>query len=457
MRLPIHVALDATAATLFGADEAPATVRIVTDTRLLEPGDTFVALRGERYNGHDYTREAIARGAAMVVIDEPHARIEGAPAMLVERTHLAYMALARAARGFFEGQVIAITGSAGKTTTKVLLVQLLRARYGDRVLAAPANENNELGVSKLLLRATNDEHDVLVVEMGARHYGDIEQLVDIARPQFGILTNVGDAHLEIMGSRERLEETKWALFGEGARAMLNLDDAVSRARAGSLERPPHWFAARDAGAGLAIDGRVTALLGSAQLIDDEGSGVRSYEVDVRLPGTHNRANLAAALAGAFELGVSAEAAIPLLPGLRLPEGRFERLRAGGLQLVFDAYNANAAGTAAALEAFAQEPGARHIAVLASMAELGDESEPLHERTGAYAATKVDMLLVGGEYAGALARGARGAGLSSERIVLFATNGEAASWLRAHARAEDVVLLKGSRKYKLEEIVEELRR
>ena len=161
------------------------------------------------------------RGAAMVVIDEPQARVEGTPAMLVERTNDAYMALAGAARSLFTGRVIAITGSAGKTTTKVLLKQLLATRYGDRVLAAPANENNEVGVSRLLLNLSNERHDVAVVEMGARHAGDIAQLVAIARPEIGVLTNVGEAHLEIMGSRRELEDTKWAIFGLGARAVIN--------------------------------------------------------------------------------------------------------------------------------------------------------------------------------------------------------------------------------------------
>ncbi len=151
----------------------------------------------------------------------------------------------RALRVDYTGKVAAITGSAGKTTTKEFLAQLLAARYNKRVLSAPENENNELGVSKLLLRCSNDAHDVLVIEMGARHYGDVAALVEIARPQIGILTNVGDAHLEIMGSRERLEETKWALFSRGARAVLNAADAVCRLRAGTLAEAPAWFAAEN--------------------------------------------------------------------------------------------------------------------------------------------------------------------------------------------------------------------
>jgi UDP-N-acetylmuramoyl-tripeptide--D-alanyl-D-alanine ligase len=457
MMLPLHVAVEATGAVLEGAEFAPAQLRISTDTRTLEPGDTFLALRGEHFNGNDYASEAVRRGAALLILDEPQARVAGTASMLVENTNRAYMALAAAARDRFAGRVIGITGSAGKTTTKVLLVQLLATRYGQRVVAAPANENNEIGVSRLLLGLSNERHDAVVVEMGARRAGDIAALVKIARPQTGVLTNVGEAHLEIMGSRQALEDTKWALFGLGARAVLNAEDAVSRRRAASLPEPPHWFAALADGANVERDGRVTALLGSSRLVDRAAGATREYSVDVRLPGAHNRANLAGAFAAALDAGAPIEPLLAALPELQLPAGRFESLRiAGRPRVIFDAYNANASGAIAALDAFAQEAGERRIAVLGSMAELGEEAAELHERVGAHAATKVDALLVGGDYAASFARGAERAGLSSQRIVRFATNSEAAAWLRANARPEDVVLLKGSRKYKLEEIVEELK-
>ncbi|MHB8145789.1 MAG: UDP-N-acetylmuramoyl-tripeptide--D-alanyl-D-alanine ligase [Vulcanimicrobiaceae bacterium] len=458
MSLPLDAALAATHATLMEGERAPQRLRIATDTRTLEPGDTFVALRGERFDGHAYLAQAVARGAVAVIVDDPQARVPGIATLVVANTLTAYMALAGAARAAFHGRVLAITGSAGKTTTKVLAAQLLAARYGDRVLASPANENNEIGVSRLLLAASDAQHDVLVVEMGARNYGDIAPLVAIARPDTGILTNIGEAHLEIMGSRERLAETKWALFGQGARAVLNANDATVRERAASLARSPHWFAAFDPDAHVDVPGRSTVLVGSDLLRERDGTQRREYVVDVRLPGRHNRENLAAAIAAARELDVDTDAMLPLLPGLQLPPGRFESiLLRNGVRVIFDAYNANASGMMAALDAFAQEPGATHIAVLASMAELGAEAPALHERIGAHAAaTKVDWLLAGGEYAQELARGARDAGLPWERIATFATNDDAVRWLRERSRTGDVVLLKGSRKYKLEEVLLGLR-
>ena len=457
MSLPLHVAIEATGATTIDIERAPHDVRVVTDTRVIRAGDAFLALRGERFNGHDYVANAAGRGAALAIIDDASAHVPGMATLVVRDTLAAYMALAAAARDRFEGRVLAITGSTGKTTTKDFVAQMLATHYGERMLASPANENNEIGVSKLLLAASSDDHDVLVVEMGARHPDDIAKLVAIARPDVGILTNVGDAHIEIMGSRERLEAAKWALFGTGARAVLNAGDSASLARAPSLREAPHWFIVTDVDGNIPFNGRVTALVGANQLLDIESGAQRSVNVDVRVPGKHNHANLAAAAAAALELGVDLEEIAAVIPHLALPSGRYERIElVNGVTLIYDAYNANAAGMFAALDAFAQERAQRRIALLASMAELGEQAARSHARVGAHAAaTNVDILLVGGEFAGELALGASRAGLSSERIVPFVTNDQAVEWIRGHARAGDAVLLKGSRKYHLEEIVEEL--
>lgn len=451
MTLAREAAVRATGGELRAAERFPADLRVVTDTRTLRPGDTFLALRGDRFNGHAYVRDALARGAAAVVVDEPDAAPAGVPALLVRDTKRAYMDLAGAAREAFAGRVIAVTGSAGKTTTKELLAQLLRAHFGaDRVLASPANENNEIGVSHLLLRA-GGEHAVVVVEMGARHFGEIAELVAVARPHVGILTNVGEAHLEVFGSRERLAQTKWGLFSGMALAVLNANDHVSRTRAPSLHAPPRWFGTGEPTlpGTYVVDEHTVAL-------SDEPQPLRGA-IDVRLPGAHNRANLAAALAGARALGIALQTLLPVLPTLALPPGRYERIHiAGRPPLIFDAYNANASGMIAALDAFARERGSRRIAVLGSMAELGEQAPGMHEQVGAHAARCADVLLVGGAHADSLSAGALAAGLSSERIVRFTTNAQAASWLRANAHEDDVVLLKGSRMYRLEEIVEDLR-
>jgi UDP-N-acetylmuramoyl-tripeptide--D-alanyl-D-alanine ligase len=452
MTLKLEEAVRATDAQVRNAEGFPAHLRIVTDTRTLQQGDVFLALRGERFDGHAYVRDALAAGASAAVVDEPAVLPPQAPALVVDDTKRAYMRLAGVAREAFSGQVAGITGSAGKTTTKHLLAQLLAFEYGvEHVLAAPANENNEIGVSKLLL-AAKPEHRVLVVEMGARHEGEIAELAEIARPGIGVLTNIGEAHLEIFGSRERLARTKWGLFAFGARAVLNARDTESTLRAPALPEEPLWF-------GHGLPARPGVWIESTKmLVDSRGPEQLSFPIDVRLPGAHNCANLAGAVAAALLLGVSHESIVSAIPALTLPPGRYERIEAaGGAQLIYDAYNANATGMIAALDAFACEQAEHRIAVLASMAELGPDAPAMHERVGAHAARAgVDMILVGGDYAACMMTGAVAAGFPRDRVVEFADNADAAQWLRTHAGARDAVLLKGSRKYKMEEIVSALR-
>ena len=456
MNIEFAAAVASTKATVLEAWNAPATVNAVTDTRTLRAGDTFVALRGERYDGHAFAVDAAQRGASALVVDDPSAAVPGVATLVVGNTLRAYMDLAALARDRFDGIVVGITGSAGKTTTRCFLEHLTHAQYGDRVLAPPANENNEIGVSRVLLAADDARHDVIILELGARHFGDVATLVEIARPQIAVLTNIGEAHLEIMGSRKRLAETKWGLFSCGARAVLNADDAVSRDRASSLDRPAHWFAEANEGVQWSHYARITAVSGNT-LIDRDGAHTSQRDVAIRFPGRHNRSNLAAAAAAALELGIPLGVIAPAVSTLQLPAGRYSQLtlRDGGPKIIYDAYNANASGMIAALDAFAQESAARRIAVLASMAELGAESQALHERVGAHAARVVDVLVVEGDFALELARGARDAGLQPSQIVEVRDNGEAAQWLREHATAGDAVLLKGSRKYRLEEIIEAL--
>lgn len=458
MMLTFEEAARATGAEVVAGERAPGGVTVSTDTRTLQHGQTYLALRGERFDGHRYLEQAVEKGAAAIVVDSRPERALAVATLIVKDTKAAYMALAAAARDKFGGRVIAITGSTGKTTTKVLLAQLLATHFGAHVAASPANENNEIGVSKLLLGA-DPQTKALVVEMGARHYGDIEVLVNVARPDTGILTNVGEAHLEIMGSRERLAATKWALFSQGASAVLNARDTVSKTRAPGLGTAPRWFGTGDARVPFTQDGaRAVFLPDRTTMILIEDGRERRITIDARIPGDYNLENLAAALAGAIELGCDPGALADVIPALRLPEGRYESVTLpNNVRVVFDAYNASASGTIATLDAFKHEPGARRIAVLSSMAELGSEAPQMHETVGAHAAAcELEALLVGGEFARELAEGARRGGMDPQRIVPFEENAQAVEWLKHNARANDVVLLKGSRKYKLEEVLEGMR-
>ena len=438
------------------AGKAPQTpLRVVTDTRALEPGDAFLALRGEHFDGADFTGDAFAKGAALAIVDRAGALPNGSPGLVVDDTLHAYMQLASAARTRSRSIFVGVTGSTGKTTTKTLLAQLL-SLGGRRLAATPQNENNEIGVSKLLVSLEGNE-EVVVVEMGARHAGEIAELAAIARPQIGILTNVGEAHLEIFGTREAIAETKWGLFAHGASAILNVADEASRKRADTLAAPVSWFgsgaAARDARAVPA-----TLIPDANTLVLADGSERESRPIRASLPGEHNLANLAAAVAAARAIGMPLDALVAAIPLLVLPPGRYERVAlAGGMHVVYDAYNASLSGTLATLQAFSQESAPRRIAVLGGMAELGEESPQMHAQAGAAVRRYgIDLLLAGGAYADAVVDGAREAGMPENAMLAYRDNATAANWLRENVRDGDAILLKGSRMYKMEEILSALR-
>ncbi len=456
MKLDAQAAVDATGAVVHHASALPASFGVSTDTRSLAPGDAFLALRGSRFDGHDFATEAIGCGAHVVIVEDARPLPPDVAALVVEDTKAAYLALGALARRASRAHVIAITGSTGKTTTRALLAQILEAVAPGRVAATAANENNEIGVAKSLLAIDRDAR-YAVLEFGARHYGEIEPLARAAAPDVALLTNVGDAHLEIMGSQERLAQTKWGIFSTGASAVLNVADATSRAWARKLAAPPTWFALDAETDGVALGGNVVALCGRERLIVFDAGGARGYDCALAVAGDHNRRNAVAAVAAALALRVPASAIAPALRTLTLPAGRYERLALNDCEAIYDAYNASMSGTLATLQSFAAEPATRRIAVLASMAELGADAADMHAAVGASAArAHLDTLLVGGDFAEHLARGARAAGYDPARIVPFADNAAAVDWLRRNVRPGDLLLFKGSRRYRLEDVVAGLR-
>jgi UDP-N-acetylmuramoyl-tripeptide--D-alanyl-D-alanine ligase len=449
MRLPTNEALAALGGEVRNRERLPATIAVSTDTRAIRPSETFLALRGEHFDGHRFVAEAAERGASVAIVDDAAALPEGVAGIVVADTLQAYLALAALAREHLRGTVVAISGSTGKTTTKAFLLAACAAA-GVGAVATPENENNEIGVAKFLLGLDDGDERVAIVEMGARKFGDLVPLVAAARPGIAVLTNVGDAHLEIVGTRERLAETKWGLFGGGAQAVLNLADAVSCERAATLAQPARWFGI-DAERPIGAAGAVIVRHDDVLAIENDILRVLPLHVDV--PGDHNRRNLAAALAAAWAAGIDPSRVTAAAPHFALPAGRYERVRTpGGPDVIYDAYNASLGGALATLAAFARERAVRRIVVFGSMAELGDEAPAMHERAGAAAARAADVVLAGGAFASSLAAGALAAGLAADALVTYDTNDEAIAWLRAHAGPGDLVLLKGSRMYRMEQIV-----
>ncbi|CAA9262713.1 MAG: UDP-N-acetylmuramoyl-tripeptide--D-alanyl-D-alanine ligase [uncultured Corynebacteriales bacterium] len=415
------------------------------DSRRIGPGGLFVALAGERVDGHDHAAAAVAAGAAGVLAARP----VGVPAVLVPDVRDALGALAAAVLARLPGlAVVGVTGSSGKTSTKDLLAQLL-AELGPTV-APPGSFNNEIGHPYTVLRSTAATR-YLVLEKSMRGIGHIAALTRIARPRIGVVLNVGSAHVGELGSRENIARAKGelveALPADGL-AVLNADDPYVRAMAART-------AARVVTVGLAPDADVRAT--GVRL---DGHGVPSYrlvtaaaEVPVTLAvhGAHQVGNSLAAAAVALELGMSPEHAAAALGRARpLSRWRMEVTeRADGVLLVNDAYNANPESMAAALRALTtMARGRRSWAVLGAMAELGGTAAEEHARVGALAAElAVDRVLVVGPDARPTHEAA-----GPDRSAHVPDVEAAVALLRAELRPQDVVLVKASRSAGLERVV-----
>ncbi len=440
-------------------DEATLTSRRVravsTDTRTVQPGDLFVALRGPNADGHRFIPDAVARQAAGVIAARlPGGPIDPAtPVLLVEDTLRALGAVAARYREDLPAEVVGITGSVGKTTVAALAAAVLERHF--RVVRSEESWNAEIGVPLTLLRAT-PETQVVVMEMAMRGLGQIRELVEMARPRIGVVTNIGEAHMGLLGSMERIAEAKGELVAglppDGV-AVLNADDPWS-GRLASLAR------CRVVRFGVSPDADVRAdwITGGGRSSDfrlaTDGEATR---IHLPLAGQHNVANALAAAAAGVVLGVpldgvraALEQAAPLSKRLQVEE-------VGDLVILNDTYNASPRSVRAALDVLdAIAGGRRRVAVLGDMKELGAESVRLHREIGREAAGRgVALIVAVGPESTALAQGAREI-VPADRIVHFPDREAAIARLHMVIRPGDVVLVKGSRAMGLEAMVEALR-
>jgi len=425
------------------------------DSRTIRPGGLFVAFRGERVDGHDFARSAVADGGAVAVLGSRP--VDGVPMVLVEDARAALGRLARVVLDRLPAlTVVGVTGSSGKTTTKDLVAQLT-ARLGPTI--APAGSlNNELGHPYTALRADVDTR-YLVLEKGARGIGHVRYLCEIAPPRIAIVTNVGVSHLGEFGSVEAIAEAKGelveALPADGL-AVLNADDPRVRAMAART-------GARVVLVGEAADAQLRAEEVS---LDDRGRPSFTLvtpdgrvPVRLRISGRHQVGNALAAAAVAYHLGMPSGELAEALGGLTLPSTRrmdvFDRV--DGVTVIDDSYNANPASTGAALRALAaMGRGRRTVAVLGYMAELGEFERGGHEEVGRLAAElRVDRLLVVGEPAAPIRDGAATVADWGGESVLVTDQQAAIELLRRELRPGDVVLVKGSR-YRTWDVADALR-
>jgi UDP-N-acetylmuramoyl-tripeptide--D-alanyl-D-alanine ligase len=436
-----------------GADASAVVSLVATDSRAVEPGALFVAVRGERLDGHDFVQDAMTAGAIAAVVQRP---VE-APRVEVDDTLLALLALARDERERTpEVRVVAVTGANGKTSTKDLAAAVLSSRF--RTHASPGSFNNEIGLPMTLLGAPEDV-EVVVAEMGARRVGDVTLLCDVARPDVAVVTNVGVAHIEIFGSWERIVaasvEPFEALDASGV-AIVNADDPVARELAARTDASVLRFGL-DPSADVRAERVELDPAGRASF--DLIRGDERESVCLAIAGEHMVSNALAAAACGVAMDVSLAECAAGLKGARLAPWRMETFTtAEGVVVVNDAYNANPESMAAGLKAARWiARGRRLAAVLGHMAELGPIASEEHERLGELCVrVGVDLLVTVGELAEPIARAAVREGQSPEAVVAVSDADEAAEAVRAWARAGDVVLTKGSRVAGLERVAEALR-
>jgi UDP-N-acetylmuramoyl-tripeptide--D-alanyl-D-alanine ligase len=428
-----------------GSPDALASGGVSTDTRTLPQGCAFFALRGENFDGDGFAAKALAGGAAVAIVHQWQGELPTGTAVIeVADTLLALQRLARWWRKQLEIPVIGVTGSNGKTSTKDFTAAVLGKRFN--VSATRGNLNNHIGVPLTILSAT-EAHTAAVWEMGMNHPGEIAPLCEIARPKYGIITNIGTAHIEFMGTREAIAEEKGML----ARA-LPAD--------GCLFLPAtcefyDYFRQRTRAGMIAVGNGRGSVRAENPHFDADGTrftlvidGAESAEVSLPVPGRHMVTNALLAAGVGWKLGISPAEIADGLSNARLTGGRLASFDYQGTTVIDDTYNANPESMAAAIETLADTPvvnGARRIIVLGRMGELGAHAPAAHLRSGELAAKRNLTVIAVGEGAEGIARGANDS-------PYFPDLDEAAEWLAREVKPGDVVLFKGSRTASVERVM-----
>lgn len=428
------------------------------DSRTIGMGELFFAVKGERLDGHEYVAAALANGAVAAVVSNAWlvpAEIDEAKLLRVADCEdcvlLAMQRLAHAVRRHWGRRVIGVTGSAGKTTTKEAVAQVLSARY--RVLKSAGNLNNAFGVPLQLLRL-EPEHEVAVIEMGMNHAGEIAALARIAEPDWAVVSNVAPVHIEffpegLAGIARAKYELVESLPADGV-AFLNADDPYVRDFGrGMGDRAVLYGLAEKA----QVRGEDLRELGIEGVLFDAITGEGEAEVRLRLLGRHNVLNALAAIAVGLRSGIPLTECASAISELQAPDKRGEILHWHGATLINDSYNSNPRALDAMIDALMSMPGRRHIAIAGEMLELGSEASVLHSDCGRRMAERgVDAVVGVRGHAAALVDAAISAGGNA---IFVPTPEEAGKWMRTNLQSGDVVLLKASRGVRLEKALAEL--
>ncbi len=422
------------------------------DSRTIGAGELFFAVSGERLDGHAYVQAAIAHGAVAAVVSNRWvvpAEVDETRLLRVADCEdcvlLALQRLAHAVRREWGGRVIGVTGSAGKTTTKEAVAQVLGARFN--VLKSLGNLNNGFGMPLQLLKL-EPEHEVAVIEMGMNHAGEIAALAKIAQPDWAVVSNIGPVHLEffpegIAGIARAKYELIAALPEDGI-AVLNFDDEYVASFGRGIGPRCAFYGLRE---GAEIRAKNVKEAGMDGVKFDVVANGEQAEVWMRMLGRHNVSNALAAIAVGLRSGMKLEECATALGEIRAGDKRGEVVKWGGATMINDCYNSNPNALDAMVDALMTMPGERHIVVAGEMLELGPEADALHAACGRRMAERGVTMVVGVRGAAeAIVRAARESGVEA---VFVPDAEEAGRWLQANVRAGDAVLLKASRGVKLE--------
>jgi UDP-N-acetylmuramoyl-tripeptide--D-alanyl-D-alanine ligase len=470
MKLPLSRVANVLNASLPpGVDPNTSASGYSIDSRTIRAGELFFAVKGEKMDGHDFVHQALEKGAVAAVVSQeklpellsptaqplpeqngrtPSSSRPEPPLIPVEDTLIALQLLGKAVRQLWARPLIAVTGSAGKTTTKEAIAHLLASRF--RVHKSEGNFNNHFGLPLMLLKL-EPEHDLAVVELGMSHLGEITALAQLAQPNIGVVTNVAPVHLEFFKSIDEIARAKYELVESlpaSGVAVLNADDQY-------VSQFGRDFKGEVITYGLKPESTIRA-----ENVEPRGENGSIFEIIVGedrvratlpLVGSHNVHNALAAVAVAVKNGLSLKKAADALAGLTPADKRGQVVRIGNITVINDCYNSNPKALAAMVDALAAMPARRRIVVAGEMLELGPQAEIMHRESGQHMADKgIDVVVGVRGLATHIAAAAREAGVTSRFV---ATPEEAGEWLARETDDGDVILLKASRGVKLEKALE----
>ena len=422
---------------------------VSTDTRKIEEGTMFIALKGENFNGNNYVLEAFNKGAKIAIVDEVKCDLnelkEDVALIKVQNTGRALMDLAKFYREKLGLKVVGITGSAGKTSTKDLVAAVLSDKY--KVFKTKGNFNNEIGLPLMILEL-DSTYDVAILEMGMRGLGQIKELAEIASPDLGIITNIGISHIEILKTRENILKAKMeiATFFDKNNTLVvcGNDDFL-----GALPEAEYKIVKTGVGENFKIGAKNIALeeLSSKFTVYD---GEKEEEFSLDMPGEHNISNLMLGIAIAKELGVSFEEMKRGLKNIEATSMRLELIKKDGFSILNDCYNSSPVAVKSAIDVMKNIEGKRRIAVLGTMRELGHKSEEAHEEIGKYAKeNEIEKVLCFGDFSENIKEGYR------EGCTVYENKEELIKDLLNIICDGDIILVKASRSLKFEEITKAL--